>query len=41
MEGSVSGLATGCIASINTSGTFAIHGIAVPITHPVTVQFGV
>jgi hypothetical protein len=41
MEGSVSGLATGCIASVNTSGTFTINGIPVAIKHPVTVQFGV
>lgn len=41
MRQSVGGLATGCIASISTSGTFTIHGIPMPITHPVTVQFGV
>jgi hypothetical protein len=41
MEGSVGGLATGCIASINTSGSFTINGIPTPITHPVIVQFGV
>jgi hypothetical protein len=41
MEGSVGGLATGCIASISTSGTFTISGIPTPITHPVIVQFGV
>src|SRR5215471_10354481 len=27
MDGSVPGLATGCIASINTSGSFTINGI--------------
>jgi hypothetical protein len=41
MEGSVGGLATGCIASISTSGSFTINGIPTPITHPVIVQFGV
>ena len=41
MRGSVGGSATGCIASINTSGTFTINGIPTPITHPVIVQFGV
>ena len=41
MEGSVGGSATGCIASISTSGTFTIHGIPVSVTHPVIVQFGV
>jgi hypothetical protein len=41
MDGSVGGLATGCIASINTSGSFTINGIPTPITHPVIVQFGV
>jgi hypothetical protein len=41
MEGSVGGLATGCIASVNTSGTFTINGIPTSITHPVIVQFGV
>jgi hypothetical protein len=41
MDGSVSGLATGCIASISTSGTFTINGIPTAITHPVIVQFGV
>ena len=41
MRGSVGGLATGCIASINTSGAFTINGIPTPITHPVIVQFGV
>jgi len=40
MELSVPNLATGCVASENTSGTFTIHGIPVSITHPVTVQFG-
>jgi hypothetical protein len=40
MELSVPDLATGCVASDNTSGTFTIHGIPVSITHPVTVQFG-
>jgi hypothetical protein len=37
---SVSGDATGCLASTATSGTFTIHGIPTSITHPVTVQFG-
>ena len=37
---SVSGLATGCLSSTATSGSFAIRGIPVPITHPVTVQLG-
>jgi hypothetical protein len=37
---SVSGLATGCLSSTSTSGSFSIHGIPVPITHPVTVQLG-
>jgi hypothetical protein len=41
MEGSVGGLATGCIASVNTSGSFTINGIPTAITHPVIVQFGV
>jgi hypothetical protein len=41
MRGSVGGSATGCIASINTSGTFTINGFPTPITHPVIVQFGV
>jgi hypothetical protein len=41
MATSLPGDATGCISSINTSGTFSIHGIPVQITHPVTVQFGV
>jgi hypothetical protein len=41
MDGSVGGLATGCIASISTSGSFTINHIPVAITHPVTVQFGV
>ena len=40
MELSVPDLATGCVASENTSGTFTISGIPVSITHPVTVQFG-
>ena len=40
MQLSVPNLATGCVASENTSGTFTIHGIPVAITHPVTVQFG-
>jgi len=40
MQLSVPNLATGCVASENTSGTFTIHGIPVSITHPVTVQFG-
>jgi hypothetical protein len=34
------GFAMGCIKSITPSGSFAINGIPVPITHPVTVQFG-
>jgi hypothetical protein len=34
------GFAMGCIKSITPSGTFAINGIPVPITHPVIVQFG-
>ena len=34
------GFAMGCIKSITQSGSFAINGIPVPITHPVTVQFG-
>src|SRR5262249_45960073 len=33
--------ATGCIASVSTSGSFTINGIPVAITHPVIVQFGV
>jgi len=41
MDGSVGGDATGCIASINTSGSLTINGIPTPITHPVIVQFGV
>ena len=41
MDQSVSGSATGCIASVLNSGTFTIHGIPVAVTHPVTVQFGV
>jgi hypothetical protein len=41
MAQSVGGDATGCIASVSTSGTFTIHGIPVSITHPVKVQFGV
>ena len=41
MDLSVGGAATGCIASVSTSGTFSIHGIPVPVTHAVTVQFGV
>jgi len=41
MRGSVGGSATGCIASVNTSGAFTINGIPTPITHPVIVQFGV
>ncbi len=41
MEGSVGGDATGCIAVVNTSGTFTIHGVPVAIKHPVIVQFGV
>ena len=34
------GFAMGCIKSVTASGSFAISGIPVPITHPVTVQFG-
>jgi hypothetical protein len=34
------GFAMGCIKSITPSGSFAINGIPVPITNPVTVQFG-
>jgi hypothetical protein len=41
MLNSVPGLATGCVASVSTSGSFSIHGIPVSITHPVIVQFGV
>ena len=41
MRQSPPGDATGCIASVSTSGTFTINGIPVAITHPVIVQFGV
>jgi hypothetical protein len=41
MRQSVGGLATGCIKSVSTSGSFTINGIPVSITHPVIVQFGV
>lgn len=41
MQGSVPGDATGCVASVSTSGTFTIHGVPVSIAHPVIVQFGV
>src|SRR5262245_12712302 len=34
------GFAMGCIKSITSSGSFSVNGIPVPITHPVTVQFG-
>ena len=34
------GFAMGCIKSITPSGIFTINGIPVPITQPVTVQFG-
>jgi hypothetical protein len=34
------GFAMGCIKSITASGTFTVNGIPVPITQPVTVQFG-
>lgn len=37
---SAGGKQVGCVASISTSGTFAINGIPVSITHPVVVQFG-
>jgi hypothetical protein len=40
LETSFPGDATGCLSSTSTSGSFAIHGIPVPITHPVTVQLG-
>jgi hypothetical protein len=41
MLNSVPGSATGCIASVSSSGSFSINGITVAITHPVIVQFGV
>jgi len=34
------GFAMGCIKSITAGGSFSVNGIPVPITHPVTVQFG-
>jgi hypothetical protein len=37
---SAGGTQVGCAASISTSGTVTIHGIPVPVTHPVIVQFG-
>jgi hypothetical protein len=40
MRQAAPGFAMGCIKSVTASGTFTINGIPVPITHPVTVQFG-
>jgi hypothetical protein len=37
---SAGGNQVGCVASVNTSGTFSISGIPVSITQPVIVQFG-
>src|SRR5215468_5192216 len=34
------GFAMGCIKSVTASGSFSVNGIPVPITQPVTVQFG-
>lgn len=34
------GFAMGCIKSVTASGSFSVNGIPVPITNPVTVQFG-
>ena len=34
------GFAMGCIQSVTASGSFTVGGIPVPITQPVTVQFG-
>lgn len=34
------GFAMGCIKSVTASGLFVVHGVPVPVTHPVTVQFG-
>jgi hypothetical protein len=34
------GFAMGCIKSVTAGGSFTVNGIPVPITHPVTVQFG-
>ena len=40
MRQAAPGFAMGCIKSITPSGVFTINGIPVPITQPVTVQFG-
>lgn len=41
MQESVGGSATGCVAGDATSGTITIGNITTPVTHPVTVQFGI